>query len=75
MNYQETVFEVQGLSCPSCVRHINAALGSLDGVGNVEVRLRDGRVVVQHDPSVVDANKLAAALSEAGYESALAVAA
>lgn len=75
MNTKEIVLEVTGMTCPSCVRHVNAALADLDGVGKVEVRLRDGKVVVQYDPDRVPVSALIEALSEAGYESTASVAA
>jgi copper chaperone len=69
MSYKETVFDVQGMTCPSCVRHVNAALGDLEGVAKVEVRLRDGKVLVQYDPADVTIDSMIAALREAGYDS------
>jgi copper chaperone len=75
MNNEEIVLEVTGMTCPSCVRHVNAALGDLEGVDKVEVRLRDGKVVVQYDPERVDASAFIEALSEAGYESTASAAA
>ena len=69
MNTQSTTsLKVDGMSCPSCVHHIEEALGDLPGVGEIEVRLREGRVSVKHDASVtVDA--LVAALETAAYGS------
>ena len=75
MNNQETLLDVAGMSCPSCVRHVNAALAPIEGVVKVEVRLRDGKVSVQYDPQAVTLNTLIEALREAGYESAPSVAA
>lgn len=69
MNPQETVLDVMGMSCPSCVRHVNAALADLDGVVKVDVRLRDGQVHVRHDPELAPVSALIEALREAGYES------
>jgi copper chaperone len=66
---QETILDVMGMSCPSCVRHIDDALGKLAGVARVEVRLSDGRVVVQHDQNRTSIDDLVAALREAGYAS------
>ena len=73
--HHETIFSVPGMSCQSCVRHIHAALEQLDGVAEVEVRLRDGKVLVRHDQDRASVNHLIAALREAGYESSLAAAA
>lgn len=70
MNTQhETTLDVSGMSCPSCVRHVNTALRGLDGVDDVDVRLRDGKVLVRHDPRRATVNHLIVALREAGYES------
>lgn len=68
MNNKEVVLDVMGMTCPSCVRHVNSALAELDGVGKVEVRLRDGKVVIQYDPERVQVGALIDALSEAGYD-------
>jgi copper chaperone len=65
----ETTLAVEGMGCPSCVSHIDEALSELDGVRAVEVRLREGRVVVRHQPERAPAAVLVAALREAGYES------
>jgi len=68
-NAQITLLEVQGMSCGSCVRHVSEALTELDGVGTVEVQLRDGLVVVSHDLTQTSIPQLVAALQEAGYPS------
>lgn len=73
--HHETILNVPGMSCQSCVRHIHAALGELDGVAEVDVRLRDGKVLVHHDQDRATVNHLISALREAGYESSLAAAA
>jgi len=75
MNNKETLLDVMGMSCPSCIRHVNAALADIEGVAKVEVRLRDGKVLVQHDPAVANVNTLIEALREAGYESTVSAAA
>jgi copper chaperone len=72
---KETTLDVTGMSCPSCVRHVNEALGHLPGVAKVEVRLDDGKVVVQHEPDKAPIDNLIAALRQAGYESSLGAAA
>lgn len=73
--HHDTILNVPGMSCQSCVRHINEALGELDGVAKVEVRLSDGKVLVRHDQNTATVNHMIAALREAGYESSLASAA
>lgn len=66
---QDTILEVQGMTCPSCIRHVSSALTELPGVGKVEVKLRDGIVVVQHDTTQAPIAQLVEALGEAGYAS------
>jgi copper chaperone len=65
----QTVLAVQGMTCPSCVRHVNEALKDVAGVSNVEVQFREGKVLVQHDPSSAPVASLVNALRDAGYES------
>lgn len=66
MNNKTSTLTVEGMTCPSCVAHVNRALRDLDGVEAVEVRLREGTVVVRHDAEV---ELLIEALREAGYPS------
>ena len=75
MNNEEIVLDVMGMSCPSCVGHVNESLSDLEGVAKVEVRFRDGKVVVQYDPKLIAVSTLIGALGEAGYESTISVAA
>ncbi|MDC3957485.1 heavy-metal-associated domain-containing protein [Polyangium jinanense] len=66
---KETLLQVDGMSCPSCIRHIDSALGQLAGVEKVEVKLREGTVLVRHDASSAPLPALVDALRDAGYES------
>ncbi|WAE51094.1 heavy-metal-associated domain-containing protein [Stutzerimonas frequens] len=59
-----TTLKVTGMSCGSCVRHVNAALAALDGVVQVDVELASGIVRVRGD---AEPQALVAALDEAGY--------
>ncbi|WP_448111338.1 heavy-metal-associated domain-containing protein [Pseudomonas lini] len=60
--------QVEGMSCGSCVKHVNAALKPLAGVGEVTVDLDHGRVKVTGD---VQSKVLISALTEAGYPASL----
>lgn len=66
---RDTILDVQGMTCGSCVRHVTMALKEIDGVDKVAVQLRDGTVVVQHDLVEAHVESLIDALREAGYES------
>lgn len=64
----ETILAVDGMTCASCVRHVEGALRELDGVCAIEVKLKDGRVRVGHDRRA-SIEEMIEALGEAGYES------
>lgn len=64
---QKTTLDVEGMTCHSCVRHVQGALRELDGVRSVEVQLREGKVLVEHEGAETVA--LIEALRDAGYES------
>ncbi len=72
---RETLLDVMGMSCPSCVSHINKALRDVEGVASVEVRMQDGRVLVRHDAGAAPIDTLIEALGEVGYEASPSAAA
>ncbi|WP_025322428.1 heavy-metal-associated domain-containing protein [Deferrisoma camini] len=61
------LFAVEGLSCGSCEGQVVKALQAQPGVRAVGVDLRAGRVVVEYEPAVVDAKRLADAVTRIGY--------
>ncbi|MEY4579536.1 MAG: hypothetical protein RL701_4239 [Pseudomonadota bacterium] len=67
---QETVLDVTGMTCASCVRHVDHALGQLEGVAGVNIDLSAGEVRVRHDAAMAPVGSLIAALGEAGYGAA-----
>lgn len=69
MSTKETILSVDGMTCSSCVRHVEEALRDLEGVGAIEVAPEDGSVRVQHDPAQATIEQMTAALGEAGYAS------
>ncbi len=66
---RETELDVQGMSCPSCIRHIKEALQDVEGVSGVDVQLTEGKVVVRHEGAAPPVGSLVEALRAAGYES------
>lgn len=66
----QTTLQVEGMSCPSCVRHIDEAIRALGGVSKVDVRLRDGTVVVTHEPRIT-VERLVLLFGGAGYAARL----
>lgn len=66
-----TALQVEGMTCGSCVRHVESALRALPGVTSVDVRLRDRLALVRHDPTSAPVPALLSALSAEGYPAEL----
>ncbi len=67
MGASTTTLNVRGVSCQSCVRHVEQAVKSVAGVQAVQVDLKSGDVRITHAPGA-DVAAMAAAIDEAGYE-------
>jgi copper chaperone len=67
MNTKEAILNVEGMTCSSCVRHVEGALRELEGVCAIEVTLKEGKVRVEHDPARATLEQMVEALGEAGY--------
>ncbi|HXF45531.1 MAG TPA: copper ion binding protein, partial [Burkholderiaceae bacterium] len=62
---QRFVLPVQGMSCASCVAHVERALAAVPGVERVAVNLATESAALE--ASTIDAARLVAAVDEAGY--------
>jgi len=62
-----TILRSDELTCPSCVRKIEHGLGRTPGVKHAAVHFATGRIEVVHDPSQVNAQRLADAVAALGY--------
>jgi len=58
-------YRVSGMTCGGCVKHVEKALRSVDGVTAVVVDLGQGTATVE---GAVAAASLAASVTKAGYE-------
>ncbi|HMB95951.1 MAG TPA: cation transporter, partial [Tepidisphaeraceae bacterium] len=64
---QETSLQVNGMTCASCVSHVQSAAAKTAGVQSASVNLARGRAVVQFDPTRTSPEQIAAAISNVGY--------
>lgn len=64
-------FAVRGMTCGSCVRHVEAALAAVPGVRAASVDGAGAAAVVQYDPAVCSTGDLQEAVGAAGYALAL----
>src|SRR5687768_6965471 len=63
----DVTFGVTGMTCASCVRRIEKALGKVEGVQEASVNLATERARVTYDPALVTMDQLQAAVEKAGY--------
>jgi Cu+-exporting ATPase len=59
---------VQGMSCASCVGHVEKAFGELPGVSHVVVNLGLGKASLMYDPTRVTMAALISAVAAVGYD-------
>ncbi len=64
----ELTLQVNGMTCASCVAHVEKALTELDGVTGAVVNLGLGTARVTYIPGVVTATAMKRAVHEVGYE-------
>ncbi len=67
-----TTLAVEGMSCASCVGHVEDALRAVPGVLDVAVNLATEKARAEHLAEAVDRAALAEAVREAGYDVASA---
>jgi Cu+-exporting ATPase len=63
----ESVLDIEGMTCASCVNRVARALNRVDGVVEASVNLATESAVVTYDPAAVTAEALSAAVEKAGY--------
>ncbi|MFN4218944.1 MAG: heavy metal translocating P-type ATPase [Candidatus Bipolaricaulia bacterium] len=65
---QHVTLQISGMTCASCVAHIEQALRELPGVSKAIVNLAMGTAKVEYDPGLVSLAQMAQAVRDIGYE-------
>ena len=68
---QSTDLSIGGMTCASCVRHVERALADVPGVQEVSVNLASERAAVVFDPAQTSEKALVTAVESAGYAAAI----
>ena len=68
LNKTTVALPVQGMTCASCVSHVQGALEGVEGVSRVVVNLATELATVHYDSDLVQVENLAQAVESAGYE-------
>jgi len=64
----EIALDIRGMTCASCVAHVEGALKELQGVQNAVVNLGLATARVTYVPGLVSTNAMKRAVQEVGYE-------
>ena len=64
----EMTLPVEGMTCASCVRRIEKALGKVEGVQSANVNLATEKAHVRFDPAKAGLDQFKAAVERAGYK-------
>jgi Cu+-exporting ATPase len=64
----ELTLDVGGMTCASCVSHVESALKELNGVQEVTVNLGLGTARIAYIPGVVSSTAMKRAVKDVGYE-------
>ena len=65
---RELVLPVTGMTCASCVHHVEKALRRVKGVATVNVNLATEKATVAFDPAVATLPSMRTAVEHAGYD-------
>ena len=65
------VLSVAGMTCQSCVQLIESTVGQLPGVRAIKVSLQRNEAFVEHDPHLVQTNKLSSAIYDMGFDASV----
>ncbi len=64
---EKAEYPVHGMTCAACVRRVENTVSKLPGVRSVSVNLATETMVVEWDPEIIQPDRIAAAVDEAGY--------
>ena len=63
-----TTLKVDGMTCGACTSAVESGFKNVDGAGAVSVSLVMGRAVVQHDPTILPADKVVEIIEDRGFD-------
>ena len=61
-------FDVNGMTCSSCVAHVEKSVSKLNGIKLVQVNLLTNRMTVSYDENALDSEKIKTSVKNAGYD-------
>lgn len=64
---RKALFQLEPLTCPSCISKIETTLNKTAGVGSAQVLFNAGKVKTQFDETQIDVEQLEKILKNLGY--------
>src|SRR5450756_21815 len=68
MSLKQITLSIQGMTCASCVVHVEGGLNEVEGVEKATVNLANERATVQFDPEKTTVDQMVAAVRDVGYD-------
>ncbi|WP_019721067.1 heavy-metal-associated domain-containing protein [Heyndrickxia coagulans] len=65
---KKAVMQLETLTCPSCMKKIEGALGKVEGVENVKVLFNASKAKVDFDEAKVSTDELKEIVEKTGYQ-------
>lgn len=72
MANQTRIINIEGMTCGGCVDSVHTATADIDGLDNISIELADNLATVTFDDSKTSAEKIAAAIDDAGFDATIA---
>ncbi|KJR83091.1 Cu2+-exporting ATPase [Sporothrix schenckii 1099-18] len=70
-NTQQTTVAVEGMTCGACTSAIEGGFKDVEGVKNFSISLMSERAVIEHDPTVLAADKIIELIEDRGFGASL----
>ena len=64
----KSIYQLETVTCPSCIRRIELSIGKLNGVSQVNVKFNASKVEVDYDEQVITKDKIGASITTLGYK-------
>jgi len=64
----KTVFQLETVTCPSCVKRIEGTVAKLGGVTTATVKFNASKVEVEHDEAVITKETINKTITSLGYK-------
>lgn len=65
---KKAVFQLEALTCPSCIKKIETTLDKTKGIEAVKVLFNSSKVRAEYDENVIEAKEIEETISKLGYE-------